>query len=156
MTFKTDEEVKNAVHGWLVQLAQDFFLKGIYKLPDHWIKIKIISNIIMSEENILKLQKYSGVQKDIRAQSWVKPFELHVTDEDIGKLGSDIIIATLNKLKQQVGKQRVVTYDRGNGCFVRVLGHEWQWCGQFLRRMIVDSRCTVFCRWHWRKIGGWA
>ncbi|UYV79061.1 Transposase [Cordylochernes scorpioides] len=40
----------------------------------------------MSKENILKLQKYSGDQKDIRAQSWVKLFELHVTDEDKGKL----------------------------------------------------------------------
>ncbi|UYV81569.1 hypothetical protein LAZ67_20001557, partial [Cordylochernes scorpioides] len=47
---------------------------------------KIISNIIMSKENILKLQKYSGNQKDIRAQSWVKLFELHVADEDKGKL----------------------------------------------------------------------
>ncbi|UYV71881.1 hypothetical protein LAZ67_9000866 [Cordylochernes scorpioides] len=38
MTFKTDDEVKNAGHGWLAQHTQDFFLKGIYKLPDLWMK----------------------------------------------------------------------------------------------------------------------
>jgi hypothetical protein len=34
--FKSDEEVKEAVHDWLPQQPKDFFSRGIYALVERW------------------------------------------------------------------------------------------------------------------------
>ena len=35
-SFRSDEEVQQAVHEWLHSQPKDFFTRGIHTLPKHW------------------------------------------------------------------------------------------------------------------------
>jgi len=35
-SFRSDEEVQQAVHEWLHSQPRDFFSRGIHALPKHW------------------------------------------------------------------------------------------------------------------------